>query len=102
MPLSPSLRRCEKWSASGFPSFSDNVNPHDKLYPFYFSLLGRFQLATAAGGHGPADWGVAVGLGAIDFAWRGHQVHVTLGGAFNVPNALAALRVWLMKSSPYP
>src|SRR5690606_30600573 len=34
---------------------------------------------------------VAVGLGAIDFAWRGHQVHVTLGGAFNVPNALAAL-----------
>ena len=34
---------------------------------------------------------VSVGLGAIDFVWRGHRVHVPIGGAFNVPNALAAL-----------
>lgn len=34
---------------------------------------------------------VAVGLGAIDFVWRGQRIHVPIGGAFNVPNALAAL-----------
>jgi UDP-N-acetylmuramoyl-L-alanyl-D-glutamate--2,6-diaminopimelate ligase len=43
-------------------------------------------------GFGDADvTDVAVGATAIDFVWRGHPVHLPLGGRFNVSNALAAL-----------
>ena len=33
---------------------------------------------------------VCVGLGAVDFTWRGRAVHVPLGGRVNLSNALAA------------
>jgi UDP-N-acetylmuramoyl-L-alanyl-D-glutamate--2,6-diaminopimelate ligase len=34
---------------------------------------------------------VTVSLGRVSYVWRGHYVHVPVGGGFTVPNSLAAL-----------